>query len=214
MVVFEKFHENEPERDTLKEMLKMIFGLLNAKESENDSCCPYFGSGNTCFGCLSDPPQCTNQEFWGLHHRAVDCLLSVDRNRIMNGKECLLRMLDMIPNHVVTCYNLACAESLLGNVEEALNYLERAIIVGYRDLEYILNDQDFNNIRHYPRFIRIIQKLQEILHPQPIQHLENPLDDKVQSIIDMGFNVPKHIIQDLLIKHNGDVDTVKTFLYN
>jgi tetratricopeptide (TPR) repeat protein len=175
--------------------------------------CP-FGSVN-CFGCLYNPPQCSNQEFWYLYRLSIDCLASMDRNRILLGRGYILKMLEMVPNHMVALYNLACANSLLGNIDEAINNLERAIDMGYRDLEHILNDQDFNNIKYTTRFANIIRTLRIIINPSEtiLPHL-NSFDEKVQKIMNWGFNVPSNIIRELLIKYNGDVDTVKTMLYN
>jgi len=68
-------------------------------------------------------------------------------------------MLQLQPNHVITLYNLACAESLLKNVNEALQALEKAIENGFSDLEHMLNDTDLVNLRNYPGFDVLIQKL-------------------------------------------------------
>jgi len=104
-----------------------------------------------------------NQVFWNLHRMSLDCLDSLDKNVIQKGKEAILKMLEIIPNHAIALYHLACAESLLGNVKEALATLEKAINAGYHDLTHMINDKDFDNIKNTIGFNKIIEKLQRIL---------------------------------------------------
>jgi len=111
--------------------------------------------------------------FWTLHEKSLECLDSLDKNVIQKGKEYILQMLEIVPNHAVALYNLACAESLLGNVKESIANLERAIDAGYQDLEHMLGDADFNNIKNTEGFQFIVNKLEGILYPQK-QEEKNP----------------------------------------
>jgi tetratricopeptide (TPR) repeat protein len=56
-------------------------------------------------------------------------------------------------------YNLACAESLLGNAEEAIKQLSLAVFHGYSNVDHLECDPDFANIRHLPAFKVIVQQL-------------------------------------------------------
>jgi hypothetical protein len=218
LVHFHDIKRNEKKDLGMNVVLEMNDVLGKVMENNNigknndikNGCCPYSKSG-TCFGCLYDPPQCTHQEFWKLHYLSLDCLSSVKKNKILFGKECILKMLEMIPNHLMALYNLACAESLLGNVDEGLNNLEKAIELGYCDLNGILKDGDFDNVKHTERFMMILQKLNPNVGLENFDN--NSLDDNVQTI-SREFNVPIHIVKELFIKYDGDVDTVKTMLYN
>eukprot|EP01126_Amoeba_proteus_P003358 TRINITY_DN11113_c0_g2_i1.p1 TRINITY_DN11113_c0_g2~~TRINITY_DN11113_c0_g2_i1.p1 ORF type:complete len:180 (+),score=16.50 TRINITY_DN11113_c0_g2_i1:1295-1834(+) len=40
-------------------------------------------------------------------------------------------------------YNLACCEALLGNSSQAMRYLQDAVNLGYNDVSYIENSEDF-----------------------------------------------------------------------
>jgi len=94
-----------------------------------------------------------------LHDKALELLKIGDSESIKKGRDFLVSMLQLQPNHVITLYNLACAESLLKNVNEALQALEKAIENGFSDLEHILSDTDLVNLRNCPGFDALIQKL-------------------------------------------------------
>jgi peroxiredoxin/transglutaminase-like putative cysteine protease len=53
---------------------------------------------------------------------------------------------------IIVWYNLACCYSLLGRVDGALEALKQAIKGGYRDLHWMDNDPDLENIRKDPRY--------------------------------------------------------------
>jgi len=66
------------------------------------------------------------------------------------------RLVQLRPQDPVAHYNLACSLSLLGDLEEAFDALERAIDVGYTDYSFMLGDPDLGNLRKDPRFPQII----------------------------------------------------------
>jgi len=75
------------------------------------------------------------------------------------------------PENPIPVYNIACAESLLGNISESLVYLNKSVDLGYRDLHHMLNDEDLVNIRHTEGFSAVCLRLKEFLSssavPQP-----------------------------------------------
>jgi hypothetical protein len=95
-----------------------------------------------------------------LHSKSMECLESVDRNVIQKGKEYLLSMLQMMPDHTTTLYNLACAESLLNNIPESLQALEKAVEAGYSNVTHMLQDNDLNNIKGTEAFAQLLEKIQ------------------------------------------------------
>jgi tetratricopeptide (TPR) repeat protein len=134
--------------------------------------------------------ECSNQWqkrrnlYWNLHRMSLQYLDSLDKNVIQKGKEILLKMVDMFPNNKITLYNLACAESLLGNVKESISTLEKAIEAGYHDLTHMLNDKDFNNIKYTEGFNLLVQKLQRIINGDSVK-LETEdvkIEEKVEEI--------------------------------
>ena len=56
-------------------------------------------------------------------------------------------------------YNLACIYSLMGeNLHKAVDYFEKSIVSGYKDLEHINEDTDLDNIRSMPSFKTVCEK--------------------------------------------------------
>jgi len=58
------------------------------------------------------------------------------------------------PTQPVVLYNLACSQSLCGQLEEALDTLKVAVAHGYDDLEHLGADPDLYPLHDYPPFIQ------------------------------------------------------------
>ena len=54
-------------------------------------------------------------------------------------------------------YNVACTYAAAGRVEEALDYLEKAIAAGFFQKEWIVNDGDLDSLREHPRYKALIE---------------------------------------------------------
>ena len=82
---------------------------------------------------------------------------------LANKKEEALQWIEkavvLNPDETTVLYNAACVYSLLGRVDEALNYLDRSIESGYASKEWLINDNDLDNIRDSPRFQEIVDKI-------------------------------------------------------
>ncbi len=63
-----------------------------------------------------------------------------------------LAYLQMKPSDSGAWYNLSCCYGLLGKPELAAKYLQRAYKNGFRDLEHIVNDRDFEKVRSSEAF--------------------------------------------------------------
>jgi len=100
-------------------------------------------------------------------------------------------ILEQISSHETThsVYNLACVESLLKNEKPALDYLQRAIDLGWQDLEHIDRDSDLDFIRNTPQFKEIIEKLKEKImkkddlykKPEEVQ-IKKPEEDQAKKL--------------------------------
>ena len=62
------------------------------------------------------------------------------------------KLVALRPDDATTHYNLACSLALLGESEEALDELDRAVALGYEDLEHLLADEDLESLRGTARF--------------------------------------------------------------
>jgi hypothetical protein len=76
------------------------------------------------------------------------------------------------PENPVPVYNVACAESLLGNITESLIYLNKSVDMGYRDLAHMLKDEDLVPIRHTEGFNAVCLRLKELLSSLPVPQPE------------------------------------------
>jgi len=62
-------------------------------------------------------------------------------------------------------YNIACCESLLGNIDSALSFLSQAIANGFRNVQHIEQDVDLISLRGLEAYELMISELKE--SPQP-----------------------------------------------
>jgi len=101
----------------------------------------------------------------------------------------------LVPEDITGTYNLACAESLLGNREEAVKMLRRAVDLGYGNLPHLLADSDLENIRDMKEFVEIVTELKvrqtppEMVYTEPIQHLKNRKRPRVPEPVKEQENV-------------------------
>jgi Flp pilus assembly protein TadD len=69
------------------------------------------------------------------------------------------RLVSLAPADPTVHYNLACSLALLGRAQDALDTLERAIALGYRDPEHMSEDEDLASVRSHPRFQALLASL-------------------------------------------------------
>ncbi|MCD4701597.1 MAG: hypothetical protein K8S24_07045 [Candidatus Aegiribacteria sp.] len=67
----------------------------------------------------------------------------------------------------IAIYNVACCYALMGEVELASLYLQRTIIAGYHDINFIRRDPDFDGIRDDPLFVGTMQHISVLLGEAP-----------------------------------------------
>ena len=81
------------------------------------------------------------------------------RGDYQKGLQTDLKLLKLNPDNPVVLYNLACNLSRLGRNAEALDALEKAVKLGYRDESHLRRDKDLDNLRDEPRFKRICESI-------------------------------------------------------
>jgi len=67
------------------------------------------------------------------------------------------RALTINPDDPLLLYNISCMYSLLGNPNEALDCLEKAVDKGYGQKDWVEHDTDLDSLREIPRFQRIVE---------------------------------------------------------
>jgi len=69
------------------------------------------------------------------------------------------QLIDREPAEPRHRYNLACAEARLGSTVLALEALESALQLGFRNRDLLVRDEDFASLRAHPRFQAAVQRL-------------------------------------------------------
>jgi tetratricopeptide (TPR) repeat protein len=69
------------------------------------------------------------------------------------------RLAELKPGNARVHYNLACSYSLVGDIDLSIASLERAIELGYDDLEHLERDRDLDPVRQHPRFSELVKKI-------------------------------------------------------
>ena len=95
---------------------------------------------------------------------SVDVLMALGDDytkagRYREGLAIDLKLAKLRSNDPVVHYNLACSYSLLGQVDEALETLRRAIALGYRDFNHMQRDPDLENVRRDPRYLALLEEI-------------------------------------------------------
>jgi tetratricopeptide (TPR) repeat protein len=81
------------------------------------------------------------------------------RGLYAQGLEVDRRLAELRPKNPRVHYNLACSYALVGDVDLAIASLERAIELGYDDVEHLERDRDLDPIRHDRRFQELVRKI-------------------------------------------------------
>src|SRR5262249_1738458 len=86
--------------------------------------------------------------------------------RLEEGLAADERLVRLAPEDPTVPYNLGCSLALLGRADRALDALEHAFALGYRDTEHLLADDDLATLRDEPRYHRLVERLQAAQGPE------------------------------------------------
>jgi tetratricopeptide (TPR) repeat protein len=81
------------------------------------------------------------------------------KGEYQKGLELDLRLSNIKPDNNLIRYNLACSYALTGQKEKAINNLNKAVELGYADVEHLRQDRDLEVLKADPRFQNIIKRL-------------------------------------------------------
>jgi adenylate cyclase len=93
------------------------------------------------------------------YYMGASCWASVYRPD--KAREWIQQALSLDPDDAVVRYGVGCNYARLGDVEEALDNLERAVELGFGYREWIANDSDWLAVRDHPRFLSVLASLAE-----------------------------------------------------
>jgi tetratricopeptide (TPR) repeat protein len=99
------------------------------------------------------------KQFRTLYRRSM---IYFRKKRWKAARDVVRKMLELRPQHAVTWYNLACAESRLGNHAEAGKALGEAVDRGYADFHHMQRDPDLAAIRGSRTYRDLMSRRDEI----------------------------------------------------
>jgi Flp pilus assembly protein TadD len=70
------------------------------------------------------------------------------------------RLVRLVPENPTVHYNLACSLAILGQKDDALDALERAVAYGYDDAEFMRKDEDLAQVWSEGRFRQLVAQLE------------------------------------------------------
>jgi tetratricopeptide (TPR) repeat protein len=79
--------------------------------------------------------------------------------RLEEGLAADERLVRLAPKDPSVHYNLGCSLALLGRTESAFEALERAVALGWSDLEQLRTDEDLRSLRGTARFEALLARV-------------------------------------------------------
>lgn len=103
------------------------------------------------------------------HVRVLQALgdLYTQTGRIREGLDVDLHLSRLVPLDGAVWYNLACSYALTGSIDEAFAALEKAVLTGYDDFEWMQEDGDLEPLHSDPRFRKHLDGWK---NPDPQRH--------------------------------------------
>ncbi|RME67764.1 MAG: hypothetical protein D6781_12525 [Verrucomicrobia bacterium] len=87
--------------------------------------------------------------------------LYTKEGRIDDGLKMDRKLVRLQPDNATAHYNLACSLALKKRRTDALRSLERAIELGYDDVEWMQQDPDLEILRNHPTFQELVARLHD-----------------------------------------------------
>lgn len=84
------------------------------------------------------------------------------RGRFVDGLQVDEQLAKLMPDSPIVFYNLACSYSLTDKFEAALQALDRALELGYRDFAWLVKDPDLKKLRAQPGYEEMKEKIRRL----------------------------------------------------
>ena len=82
----------------------------------------------------------------------------IRQKKFDEAKKDLENALAIDPHNPATYYNTAALYALQKQSSVALEYLDRALVLGFKDYDLLRTDPDLNNIRKTPEFRKLLER--------------------------------------------------------
>jgi tetratricopeptide (TPR) repeat protein len=110
-------------------------------------------AGTTVLTVGGRPGEAFTPSAW---ERSAPALAFFATQEYEKAREALLEAHEEFPDDATVLFNLACAESLLGQADEAIDHLRQSIANDESFRELAQTDSDFDPIRHDSRFKELV----------------------------------------------------------
>jgi pentatricopeptide repeat protein len=87
----------------------------------------------------------------------AQAMAELDRSE--EAREWARKMMALAPDDPYILYGMVCVLARVGDVEEAMDYFEQAVRLGFVQRQWIEHDQDLDPIREHPRFKALVETL-------------------------------------------------------
>ena len=85
--------------------------------------------------------------------------LYTKHGRIADGLKMDRKLVKLQPTNATAHYNLACSLALSRRRNDALRALQHAIVLGYRDYDWMTQDPDLEDLKAHPEFSALLAQL-------------------------------------------------------
>ncbi|MEO6567196.1 MAG: hypothetical protein ABIO94_00420 [Opitutaceae bacterium] len=85
--------------------------------------------------------------------------LYTKHGRIADGLKMDRKLVKLQPRNATAHYNLACSLALAKRKSDALRTLQHAVELGYKDLDWMQQDPDLEDLKNQPGFVALIDQL-------------------------------------------------------
>jgi TolB-like protein/Flp pilus assembly protein TadD len=141
-ILFEKATEVRPDDYQALALLAQVYRALGQEDKRNDA-------RRRTLEVIEKRLQSTPDDARALCFGSVNLL---EDGQTEKGMEWLERAKISQGDDALNLYNVACVYSNIGEIEEALDCLEKSVRKGMAEVDWMKNDSDLDNLRGHPRF--------------------------------------------------------------
>lgn len=146
--LFEKATEVRPDDYQALALLAQVYRALGREEQRNDA-------RRRTLEVIEKRLQTSPNDARALCFGSVNLL---EAGQTEKGMEWLERAKSSQPDDALNLYNVACVYSNTGQIDMALDCLEKSKRKGMAEVDWMMNDSDLDPLREHPRFKALLQK--------------------------------------------------------
>jgi TolB-like protein/Flp pilus assembly protein TadD len=145
-LLFEKATEVRPDDYQALALLAQVYRALGQEDKRNEA-------RKRTLEVIEKRLQTSPNDARALCFGSVNLL---EAGQTEKGMEWLERAKTSEKDDALNLYNVACVYSNIGEIELALDCLEKSVRKGMAEVDWMMNDSDLDNLREHPRFKALI----------------------------------------------------------